>query len=139
MPTDDREEFVSEELKPVAGTAEANFDGTGRMRIRLEVEGRTSEKTADVSPGSVFMFGGRIDKGVAYVSLQDGDVLARAVPVETMGRLNHADQPQPVNVVVTAGGPDLFISRLTVIGRPDPRWLRHTLQRLFDRLDDAGR
>lgn len=124
---------------PVAGMAEANVGGTARTRIRLAVDGRTSEKTTDASPGAVFAFGGRIEKGTAYVSLQDTDVLAQAIPVATMGRLYHADEPQPVNVVVTAGGPDLFISRLTVIGRPDPRWLRRALERLFDTPDDAGR
>jgi hypothetical protein len=123
----------------IIGATETCCDDRGAVRVSLTVGNLTRSTKSEQSPGSVFTFGGRLEKGTACASLQESDVLAVTVPDDILRRLHDADNPAAMNVVVAAGGPDVFISKLTVIGRPDPRWLRQALSSLLERRDAQDR
>ena len=125
--------------RPVAGGAEVAVGDGGGVALQLALEDKTYRTQSGAAPGSVFTFGGRIDRGKAHVSLQDSDVMAETLPDATQRRLYRVDGPEAVHVVVSAGGPDLFIGKVTVIGRPDPRWLRRALEALPVSSAETGR
>jgi ferric-dicitrate binding protein FerR (iron transport regulator) len=129
---------------PVAGAAQVSFDGQGKIDLRLDLAGTPSKTKSSPSPGPMFSFGGRLEEGQAYLLLgrvqeEPSPVLTETVPEATLRRLHHADSPEPVRVVISALGPDIFINRIVVIGRPDPNWLRASLASHFERLDRATR
>jgi len=126
------------EVRPaVAGgfdavTAMAAWTGPGpSLRMSLGFgDGGTHQTVTEPNVGQVFGFGGRLEGNRALVSLDDRDMINSAAPDAVLKALHDPAAPQALQVAVRAGGEDLFITHLTVIGRPDPRWLRQRLQQI---------
>ena len=123
---------------PVAGGADIRFDGEDRMTVSLSIEGRAAISKTVGAAGPAFSFGGRIDDAVASVLLgpsggEPTAAMAETMPETTLRRLHQAERPAPLRVAVSARGPDVVVSRITLVGRPDAAWLRQALTDLFDR------
>lgn len=123
----------------VIGSAEVSFAGDRPVTVKLNIEDLRLAEGPAPSPGPVFALGGRIDRGWAYLSLADRDALDGCLPQVTQQKLYSAADPESLNVVVSAGGPDVFIRKLTVIGSPDPAWLRAALGAAVEKLDRDDR
>jgi len=119
----------------VAAFAELAIDKEPQLKLSLTFGGRSRPGMTARLPGQQFRFGGRLDGDSAFLSLAGDDVTEAPVPDEILRRLHDNDNPQATRVVVRAGGADLFITNLTVTGRPDPRWLRSRLKEIFQNLD----
>jgi hypothetical protein len=131
---------AGEQLKAaVTISANANVAREGTLQVALAVDDQAATTREARWPGPEFRMGGRLDKGMAYVTLQDADVLTAALPDEVSRRLYDASNPQAMRVILQASGPEVFIGQVTLLGRPDPQWLRGALQKLFSDLDRQGR
>jgi len=129
---------VGWELRPATAggfdvvTATAAWADPGpSLRMSLAFgDGGSPQAVMERDAGQVFGFGGRLEGDRVLVSLDDRDLIESAAPDAMLKALHDPTSPQPLHVAVRAGGEDLFITHLTVIGRPDPRWLRQRLQQV---------
>ncbi|MBN2583826.1 MAG: FecR domain-containing protein [Planctomycetes bacterium] len=124
---------ASQGFDPVTAVARLQTEPDRRLRTSLAFGNSDRPSLTRILDGQVFRFGGRLEGNRTYLSLDGDDVAEAATPDAILAALHDKDNPQPLRVAIRAQGDDLFISNLTVIGRPDPRWLRQRLQRLLDR------
>jgi len=131
------------QFRPVGDTADAGVtafaelavDKEPELKLSLTFDGQNRPGMTARLPGQQFRFGGRLDGDSAYLSLAGDDITELPVPDALLRRLHDKGNPEATRVVVRAGGADLFITNLTVTGRPDPRWLRTRLKEIFQNLD----
>jgi hypothetical protein len=123
---------ISGGFDPLAAVARWQGGSQGRLGVSLAFGPVASHEVVGATDGPIFRFGGRLEGNRTLVSLVGQDVIDAATPDAILKSLHDTVLPQPSRLVVQAGGDDVFITHLTVIGRPDVQWLRRRLQQLVD-------